>query len=422
MTPREYLFGLELHGIKLGLENIARLLEAAGNPHERLPAAHISGTNGKGSVAAMLDAMGRAAGYTVGRFTSPHLMDVAERFMVAGRPMPPAVLDAQIEFFRNIAGRMAAPPTFFEMNTAIALRWFAECGVDLAIIEVGMGGRLDSTNVIQPLATAITNIDLEHTQYLGDTLEKIAFEKAGILKPATPAVIAETKPGPLEVILARARNVGSPVRLLGRDFDFSVRGSFPHVEFRYESGARALDYVPLGLAARYQASNAAVAVALAGQLQARYPRLDDRALAEGLRGARWPCRLEKVLDAPPVIVDGTHNPAGARVLAQELNRGVTVLAVSADKDVSGILSALAPITRVFVLTQFRGSRALPVDALCAAARPYPHRRAPDLAEAVRAAFDLVVGNEGILITGSLFAAGEARAILIDGYGAPPLEF
>ena len=252
MTHREYLFSLELHGIKLGLENITGLLNAADNPHERLATVHVAGTNGKGSVIAMLDAMARAAGYTVGRFTSPHLIDVTERFLIDGRPMPSEALDSQIAFFREIAEGMAAAPTFFEMNTAVAFRWFALRGVDLAIIEVGMGGRLDSTNVICPIAAAITNIDLDHTRYLGDTLAQIAFEKAGILKPATPAVISETKPGPLDVILARAGEVGSPTYLLGRDFHFETRGAFPETRFRYSSETLSLDFAPLGLAAPQQ--------------------------------------------------------------------------------------------------------------------------------------------------------------------------
>ena len=418
----EYLFGLELHGVKLGIENIRHLLDAAGRPQGRYTTVHVAGTNGKGSVVALLGTMLRAAGYRVGTFTSPHLIDVTERFLVDARPIPHEALDQQIAFFRPLAEKMDSPPTFFEMNTAIALRWFAECKVDIALIEVGMGGRLDSTNVIRPCASAITNIALEHTRYLGDTVETIAYEKAGIIKQDIPLVIGETNPRVRAILLQRAREMHAPAYVLGKDFRFQLTGESFAPQFAYQSPALRLGPAPLALAGAYQGPNAAVAVALAERLAARYPKLTEQAIATGLKTARWPCRLEKVLDQPPVIIDVAHNPAGALTLARELDRVVTVLAVSADKDAKAIVEALAPITHTFILSQFQGARALPVDALCAAAAPRPHRRAAHLGEALELGLQLAGSSLPLLVTGSIFTAGEARKILIERHGASPLAF
>ena len=422
MMPRDYLFSLERHGIKLGLDNINHLLEHAGRPYQHYPCVHVGGTNGKGSVAAFLDAMLRVAGYTVGKFTSPHLIDVSERFQINGEPIAPDALDEAIAFFRAAADTLKHPPTFFEMNTAIAFRWFERRRVDIAIIEVGMGGRFDSTNVIRPVVAAITNIGLEHTKYLGGTLEQIAFEKAGILKENVPVVLAETAAGPLDVILDRARELCCPVRLLDRDFTFSITGGPGERLFRYGSPARALGPVKLALPGTYQGRNAALAVAAAEELMPQFPNLDEHAIVAGLESARWPCRLETVMQHPRVIIDSAHNPAGARVLAQEIDPGITVLAVSADKDAARIIEALAPVTRLFVISQFTGPRTLPANTLAEMARPYPLHVTQGLDEAVELALRLAGDTDPVLITGSIFAAGEARALLTRKYGVPPIAF
>lgn len=422
LTPREYLFGLLMHGIKLGLENIRYLLAAAANPQDRYPTVHVAGTNGKGSVVAFLNALFRAAGYRVGRFTSPHLIDLVERFQIDGVPISSEVLDASIQYFRNIADTMPRQPTFFELNTAVAFWHFDRAHVDAALLEVGMGGRFDSTNVITPLVTAITSIDLEHTQYLGDSLEKIAAEKAGIIKRDVPVVIGETKPGPLEVILARARELGSPADVIGRDFRFALSGRKLAPVFSYESDGLRLDSVSLPLLGRYQGANAAVAVRMAERLRPTFPRLDESAIVQGLTAARWPCRLEKVLERPPVIVDATHTPAGARYLSEVFDACTIVLALSSDKDARGILDALAPIARRLILTGFEGKRAMPLETLRAAASHLPHETADTMGEAIARAMPHATDACPVLITGSVFAAGEARRILIESYGAPPLAF
>jgi len=412
VTPREYLAGLEFHGIKLGLENIRFLLAAAGRPESRRLHVHVAGTNGKGSVAAFLSAALGAAGYRTGRYTSPHLVDVSERFLIDGQPIGAEELDAHIAFFRDVAQGLRHPPTYFELLTAVAFRWFDVREVDVAVIEVGMGGRFDSTNVIAPIETVITTIDLDHLQYLGDTLEKIAFEKAGIIKPGVPLVVGERKPGPRSVILSRAGECRAPVKAIGRDFDCRVTGPPFAQSFCYESAGLRIEAIPLGLAGRFQGENAAVAAAALEGLRAGFPRITQGAIAEGLRTAKWPCRLERVLDDPPVIIDVAHNAAGAQRLAQEFARAVVVLAVAADKDAGAMIDALAPIAAPLILTQFEGARAMAIERLRAVAGSHPHRHAEDLAAAIRLGLDCAGPETPLLITGSVFTAGQARQWLV----------
>lgn len=422
MNAREYLASLEFHGVKLGLDNIRHLLARAGNPHTLYPCVHVAGTNGKGSVLAMLDAMCRVAGMRTGRYTSPHIIDVNERFLIDARPVSDADLDASLGCFRRIAERMTPSPTYFELVTAAAFQLFQQHEVDLALIEVGLGGRFDATNVITPVAAAITNIDLEHTQYLGDTLEKIAFEKAGILKESVPAVIGETQPEPLGVILARARELGCPVRRMERDFRFEMQGPSANPAFTYRGDAFTLGPVTLGLPGDFQGPNAALAVALAECLAQTFPQLDSRAMLTGLRTARWPCRLERVLDAPPVIIDIAHNPAGIRQLVRQLPQCAAILAVSSDKNAAEMVRHLATVAEPLILTQFTGHRALPVEQLCAAAGSVAYHRADRIEDAIRLGMRAATADRPLVITGSVYTSGQARALLVEQYNARPLQF
>ena len=410
----DYLFGLTMHGVKLGLANIRALLDAAGNPQDTYPTIHVAGTNGKGSTVAMLDAMFRAAGYRVGRFTSPHLVRLNERFQINGEQIPDADLREEIDFFRAIAAERDYPPTFFELNTAMAFRWFARERVDAAIIEVGLGGRLDSTNVLHPISTAVTNIDLEHTQYLGHTLEEIAYEKAGIFKKDTPAVIGEVKSGPRGVLLARARHEGAPALLLERDFTYTLSGPPLNQRISYESATLEIDDAPLALRGAFQGPNAAMAIALAEQCAPRFPRLTREAILHGLATATWPCRLEKVRDTPPVYIDVAHNPAGARQLAEAFagQKCIIVIAVSADKDAPSMLAHLAPIAQEFIVTAYEGPRAMAVEELAGIARMHREtREIPRAEDAVNAALERAMPDINVLVTGSIFLAGEAKQAL-----------
>jgi dihydrofolate synthase/folylpolyglutamate synthase len=419
---RAYFLGLTLHGVKLGLQNVESMLKAAGNPQNHYPTVHVAGTNGKGSVLAILKSIFVAAGYETGRFTSPHLIDLSERFQVNGDPIPEEALQENIAFFKNVAEHMPQCPTFFEMNTAVAFRWFEQAQVDVALIEVGMGGRLDSTNVIHPEVTAITNIALEHTAHLGDTVEKIAFEKAGILKHRVPLVLGETRPGPRDVILKRAEEEDCPVLALETDFNFALDGDPWDQHFSYDGPGLTLDAVPLGLAGRYQGPNAAVAVTLALGLQKKFPKLDRAAILRGLANACWPCRMERVLQDPPVLIDVAHNVAGIQHMLQSVGKCITIVAVSSDKDVGPMLEALAPHAPHLILTKFDGKRALPLKDLCRCAAGYPYETAETISEAISRGLLLATRDTPLLITGSIYTAGEARQILIDDHGAAPLRF
>jgi dihydrofolate synthase/folylpolyglutamate synthase len=418
---RAYLDSLAFFGIKLGLENIAALLDAAGNPHHGLDAIHVAGTNGKGSVLAFLDAMFREAGYTTGRFTSPHLIDVNERFLLNAQPIADSTLDAQIARFRGVAESLGRTPTYFELCTGIAFQVFHDAKVDAALIETGMGGRLDSTNVVAPLATAITGIALDHMQYLGDTLEAIAAEKAGIIKPGRPVIVGRMAQGPLEVILAQARAVGAPALVHRHHFDAQASGPALRPMFRYDSPTLELGPVPLGLPGKHQADNAAVACALAMELQTDFPALIPDAIMRGLMSARWPCRLERVCDSPTIIIDAAHNPHGMAHYAGLFREAVVLFACSSDKDATGMLDTVAQFARPLIVTQYDGPRAADAQQLAAQAT-CEARAIPNLADALAEAIQLATDRKPLLITGSIFLAGEARRLLTEQQIAPPLQF
>ncbi len=422
MQPRDYLSQLEFHGIKLGLQNIQMLLEAAGNPHHQFPSVHVAGTNGKGSVVAFLDAMLRASGYRTGRFTSPHILSFNERVTISGVPLSDEELDDHIQVFQSIAESHGITPTYFELNTAIAFRAFDQRVVDIALVEVGMGGRFDSTNVIEPMATAITNIDLEHTRYLGDTVERIAFEKAGIIKSEVPLVVGERHEAPLRVILERAAECRAPVVQIGKDITYELTGPPFDQTFAYTSPWLSLGPTPLGLAGRHQGENAAIAVGLADILRCHYSRLSPITIARGLQNAQWPCRLERVLEDPLVILDVAHNRAGARRLAESITGAVMVVAIASDKDAGGMIEALWPAAHRLILTQFQGARAYPVDALSAQVAHIPHETVATIEEAIARGMAAASMEHPLVITGSIFTAAEARRILMENYGAPALRF
>lgn len=422
MIEHPLLSSLELHGIKLGLETITGLLHAAGDPHRAYPCVHVAGTNGKGSVVAMLDAMLRAAGYSTARFTSPHLIDLNERFLFNAIPITDAELEEELQFLNNLVATLPHKPTFFEACTAIAFRWFAQKKPDIALIEVGLGGRLDSTNVITPIACAITSIDYDHMRYLGNSLEKIAYEKAGILKPGVPCVVSEDKPGPLEVIDAWATEVGSPLSVVGSEFNVEVEGDPFAQQLHYWSNAVELERVPLALSGRHQAANAGTAIALAELLRENFPGLDKHAIEHGLANAHWPGRLERVLEDPPVFLDVAHNVAGAKTAAAAFDDCIAILAVSSDKNAAGMVDALAPVSRELILTQFQGPRATLLETLCQAAGAHPYTRAQTIADAIAIGMAKASQVCPLLITGSVFTVGEARQILVRDYSAPQITF
>jgi dihydrofolate synthase/folylpolyglutamate synthase len=408
----QFLYDLRLFGLKLGLENTFALAALAGNPHQRLRFIHVAGTNGKGSTCAMLESVYRAAGLKVGLFTSPHLVSFRERIQVNRQLISEAEVVRLVSEMQQLLGRMPADhhATFFEVLAVLALRYFEEQGCDLVIWETGLGGRLDATNIVTPLASVITNIQLDHQKWLGHTRAQIAAEKAGILKPGVPALTATDAPDALEVIERIAAERGAPLT--------RVNPADAH--------AGLLGELDLPLLGEHQRLNAALAVATIRALAASLP-VDDATLRRGLAQVRWPGRLQVVRPTPDqvVLLDGAHNTAGMEALRTALaryfagQRPTLILGILADKDWSEMCDLLAPLATRILLTPVKSERTTEPDALrdaCAAANPHAQLTVcASLPDALRQA-----GSDPlVVVTGSLYLVGEALEALrlLPGNGA-----
>lgn len=414
----EFLYDLQLHGIKLGLDNIRVLLSALGQPHMRFRTIHIGGTNGKGSTAAMVSQILEAAGYRVGLYTSPHLIDFRERIRINGAPISEGDVTILVAHIRRLVPPELAP-TFFEFTTALALLYFAQSHVDVAVLEVGMGGRFDATNVVTPVASAITTVSLDHEEFLGHTLEQIAFEKAGISKSGVPLVIGRLPAPAVDVVRRVAGERGTPLCELNRTFH--VVGADP-TDFNFQGQAWRLDHLQCGLRASYQMDNVACALALLETAASLDISISGRAVREGLAQVRWPGRFEAVDQSPTVIVDGAHNPEAAHALAQELiqyrvrhvpSQVVVVLGMMRDKQHQTFLKTLLPAVDHVVLTQAAIPRAATVDELALAVRhlvPSAHL-VPLPGEALAMAKRLATPDGLVCVTGSLMLVGDVKAFL-----------
>ena len=401
------------------LDRMRSLLAALGDPQAKFPSVLIAGTKGKGSVAAFTESILRAAGYRTGLYTSPHLHDVRERFQIQRMPIPRAffaeimrTLRPQIERFPGI--------TFFEITTAIAFEYFARENVDLAVIEVGLGGRLDATNVLQPQVCAITALSYDHVELLGSTLDKIAAEKCGIIKAGVPLVCAPQPPAALQVVEQIAAQRGAVLQLVGRDWHYkrlSVKrtGQLCAVG---RSNAPAAEY-ELPLLGAHQVENAAVAVALAAELRAAGWQLAEAAVAAGLRTVVWPARCELVPGSPPYILDCAHNGESALRLRAAIKEHfpaqpyVLLFGAMQDKDIAGMFESLLPDAQAVVLTHATNPRSLQLEALGALAAPYARAvsTAATVPEALRRAAALAGPQALVLVTGSVALVGEARTAL-----------
>jgi dihydrofolate synthase / folylpolyglutamate synthase len=417
-----FLFRLEQFGIKFGLESIETLLARLGHPERAFRSIHIAGTNGKGSVTAMVDTALGHAGYRSARYTSPHLIDLSERFVVAGRPVDAASIRsaardirAAIESLRA-EGALAALPTFFEATTALAFELFRRAGVDVAVVEVGLGGRLDSTNVIHPVASAITSIDFDHQQYLGSTLAAIAAEKAGIIKPGVPVVVGDVGPEARAVIerVAAERHA----ELISARSGVTVSPLPPtadsHNVFGLCTPLREYGTVKLSLRGAHQAANALVAIRLLETLDAHGLAVSPAAMVFGLEHVSWPGRLERRMlpGGRELILDAAHNPAGAAALASYLASAggtlpVLVFAAMRDKDVRGMLNALLPLCGRLILTRAANSRSADPDALAVEARAIAPALAIDIvASPVAALVEAWTTSNRVVVAGSIFLLGD----------------
>jgi dihydrofolate synthase/folylpolyglutamate synthase len=407
MDPLTYLFSLEQFGIKFGLDNISTIVARLGHPERAFRSVHIAGTNGKGSVTAMVDAALRAAGHLSARYTSPHLVDLSERFVVDGRRVEHTALVAAVADVRDAIeglradGTLPAAPTFFEVTTAVAFELFRRAGVEIAVVEVGLGGRLDATNVVAPpwlLATAITSIAFDHQLYLGTTLAEIAREKAGIIKPGVPVVVGPLDPEASTVVDEVARARGAEV----------VRGATER--------ARAF---ALGLRGSHQIENAGVALALIDILSGRGIRLGPDAIARGLAEPEWPGRLDvrRFADGREALLDAAHNPAGASALASYLKgeggeARPLVFAAMRDKEVSGMFAALLPVVGHLIVTRASNARAAEVERLAELARAIapdlPIAIEPSIPDALAAAWRRA---PRIVVAGSIFLLGDVLKVI-----------
>ena len=397
--PLGYLFSLERLGMKFGLENIARLTAALGNPHRAFHSVLVAGTNGKGSVTAMVERGLRAAGHRTGRYTSPHLLRLEERFVIDGCEVSTERLR---EAARRVRAAVTTPPTFFEFATAAAFVLFEEAAVEIAVLEVGLGGRLDATNVVTPMATAITSIDFDHQAQLGDTLAAIAREKAGIVRPSVPLVCGPLPGEAEDVIRTVCLEAGAPLVKAPADLQ------------------PPFDAAPLALRGRHQRTNAAVAIELLRALDGRGVRVEWPAMLAAISEVEWPGRLEE-LDGPHaarVLLDAAHNPAGARALAASLiemgwQEAVLVLGCVRDKDVPAILAGLLPQTAgLIICTQPDTPRALSATELATlAGQAAPARHIDAVADPAAALRQACAIHPRVVVAGSIFLVGPLRGIL-----------
>jgi dihydrofolate synthase/folylpolyglutamate synthase len=417
-----YLFRLEQFGIKFGLESIETLLSRLGHPERAFRSVHIAGTNGKGSVTAIVDTALARAGYRTARYTSPHLVDLAERFVIDGRPVDAAALcsaaadvRAAIEALRA-EGALQAQPTFFEATTAMAFELFRRARVEVATVEVGLGGRLDSTNVIRPVATAITSIDFDHQQYLGSTLGEIAAEKAGIIKPGVPMIVGDVGPEASAVIERVAVERGAEI-IRARD-GVDVAPLEPDAVsdnvFTLRTPVRDYGAVRLALRGAHQTANAIVAVRLLETLDAHGMTVPAGAIVDGLAHVSWPGRLERrtLPGGRELMLDAAHNPAGAAALASYLTSlGGTppalVFAAMRDKDLRSMLRALLPHVGQMIVTRASNTRSADPEALAALAREIAPglavRVVPSPAEALSTAWTM---SPRVVAAGSIFLLGD----------------
>ena len=404
----DFLFHREVERMQLGLERVEHALALCGSPHTRFPSLHIAGTNGKGSTAALLHATLSAAGYRVGLFTSPHLLDFCERIRLGSDWIRQHEVVDGVAWIRSRVEAAHITLSPFELMTLLAFVAFARAELDIAVVEVGLGGRLDATNVLSPLVATITQIGLDHQAYLGTGLTQIAAEKGGIIKPGIPVVIGHMEADSRAVLVDIARRRGSPTLVYGTDF----RAHPGSGHFGYRGRAWQYDELPLGLAGAFQSHNAAAALASLECLAADFP-VSSAQLRHGLQQVVWPGRFQIVSDQPRVILDGAHNPHAVAALVSALpavvgGRQIKLLfGVMDDKDWPNMVPPLARIAHQVMVTQVHNPRAADPQAVSAAfGQVCPTRVCPDSRTACRQLLDEADADTAVVVCGSLFLIGE----------------
>jgi dihydrofolate synthase / folylpolyglutamate synthase len=404
-----FLYELRLFGLKLGLETTRELVERLGHPDRALRFIHVAGTNGKGSTCAILDAIYRAGGYRVGLFTSPHLVHFSERIQVNREPIPDADVVRLVTRLRDLLDGFPADrhPTFFEVVTAMALQFFAERQCDLVVWETGMGGRLDATNIVTPLASVITNVQFDHQKWLGLTRAQIATEKAGIIKPGIPVFTATDDPEALNVIARVAQSQGAPLTVVNRT--------------HAQACAQSLEQ--LALLGEHQKQNAALALATIRAMQPALPVTEPH-INDALRRVHWPGRLQLIQlpDQRQLLLDGAHNLAGAEALHAALQQlfpnaqPTLILGILHDKDWPHMARCLAPLARRILCVPVRSERAAPPAELADACREANPSVPIEVHASLESAFRSCPADPFLLVAGSLYLVGETmeRLRLIPG--------
>ncbi|HKN18374.1 MAG TPA: folylpolyglutamate synthase/dihydrofolate synthase family protein [Dissulfurispiraceae bacterium] len=423
----KYLYDLQRHSIKLGLERTEKILAVLGNPHRRFLSVHVAGTNGKGSVAAMVASMLMSDGFRVGLFTSPHMVSFTERIRINGSKISETEvgqLTGEIKEKISALAATAGEPTFFEFVTVMAFLYFARNNVDWSVIEVGMGGRLDATNLILPEVSVITGISYDHREFLGNTLSDIASEKAGIIKKGVPVVCSVQEPEVELILRKKADAASSPFFIYGKDFSGDLRSTdITGTRFDYNSESHAFSDLQIPLAGEHQVINACVAVQAFLLCRAHST---PEAVREGLAAVRWQGRLELVNGAPPIILDGAHNPHASSALAEFIRRQfinyrvILIAGIMSDKDIAGILAPLLTLASdiIFTAPNYGRSASPGVLAEHAASLGFQSSVTLSIREAIALAQKIAFSPQSnlsvpavILITGSFFTIGEVKELL-----------
>ena len=408
-----WLFGLQKYGIKFGLSKTSNILQAFGNPHRNQHYIHIAGTNGKGSVGAILESILMQAGLKVGFYTSPHLVSFTERFRINRESISKDTAASLINEVKGVISQKE-PPTFFEFTTAMTLLYFSRESVDIAIIEAGMGGRLDATNVIEPMVSIITTIGMDHQSFLGDTISAIAQEKGGIIKKGVDLVTAVDQPSVAKLFESLCKKKGAPFWRVGQHARYR---RLPSGLLGYYGLKNRFTNLTLGLKGRFQYKNAAVALLAVELLKKKGLNVSNEAVQKGLANPLWPGRLEEVASHPRIILDGAHNPSAMRSLAHAIRndfdykRLILVVGIMEDKDIPRILGEIIPLAHRVIYTRpayYRAANPQHIMDMAKKFRKNGEVKAP-LSAAIEKAKEVADMQDLIVITGSLFTVGEAKS-------------
>jgi len=420
-----YLYGLQQYGIKFGLTSISRILADLGNPHRTVPCVHIGGTNGKGSTAAFVSSILGQSGYKTGLYTSPHLIRFTERIKINGCEISPRNVVRLTSIIRGAAEPLERV-TFFEFVTAMAFLYFAEQTVDCAIIEVGMGGRLDATNVVNPIVSIITNISREHESFLGSTILKIANEKAGIIKRRGILLTAAQQTQVRALFRKRCRHLQASIYELGKDFTL-CRDNRNSITYR--GLHHCIHHLRLGLQGEYQLDNGALALAAVEVLGQKGFVVKDSSIRRGLSAVSWPGRLETVSRSPLIILDGAHNPAAIKKLKKAIlelfhyKRLLLIIGIMGDKNIRAMIHEIVPIADRIIFCKPHMDRASATATLASMVKGTRaiHTEIENVAQALSQALSEARPRDLICITGSLFTVGEAKEALsrISNTSQPP---